>query len=360
MRIRRRLGFTLIELLVVIAIIAVLIALLLPAVQAAREAARRAQCTNNLKQMALATLNFESTYSTLPAGYGPVPADGGVGRTNVIPQILPFIEATALYNAFNLARDINLYGPTAPNGTAQTQLVNSFICPSDGQTARISTGGVQLGYTNYCASLGATASQEYGTTYAFQEPNVATTGVFNFPELNRTAARYLDPPTNSQPNPVYRKCVPVVLAQITDGTSNTSMWSETKRSQATTGAQADTQATNPTNVVTLATINSQVPDAACAASPPTSWLSYRGQEYYRDLPQTGYFNHTTAPNYLNWDCGSSSFVNAHLAARSYHAGGVNVSLCDGSVRFVKNTINLIPWRGLGTKAGGEVLSADQY
>src|SRR5438309_8888733 len=102
----RRRGFTLIELLVVIAIIAVLIALLLPAVQAAREAARRAQCTNNLKQMALAALNFESTYSQLPPGYGPNPPGGG-GRINPKVLILPYLENGNTYNAFNLQADIN-------------------------------------------------------------------------------------------------------------------------------------------------------------------------------------------------------------------------------------------------------------
>src|SRR4051812_6887732 len=118
-----RRAFTLIELLVVIAIIAVLIALLLPAVQSAREAARRAQCTNNLKQMALAQLNFESTYSHLIPGYGPVPADGGAGRAGILPQILPFLEQSQMFNAFNLARDMNLTGPTSANNTAQTQIV---------------------------------------------------------------------------------------------------------------------------------------------------------------------------------------------------------------------------------------------
>jgi prepilin-type processing-associated H-X9-DG protein len=348
----------LIELLVVIAIIAVLIALLLPAVQSAREAARRSQCTNNLKQMVLATVNFENTNSNLPPGYGPVPIDGGAGRAGVLPQILPFLEQAAMYNAFNLQRDMNAFGPTAPNNTAQTQLVSGYICPSDPAQERITANGVFLGYANYCASLGATASQESGTSFAFQEPVLARLGVFNFPELNRTAPQWLDA-AKTQFNPEYRKAVPVKLASITDGLSNTTMFSETKRSHSTTGLTADLQPTDPLNVQILPAINNFTPDAACLA-PAASRIVYRGQQYYRNLVETGYYNHTTPPNHKNFDCGSSSFVNAHLAARSYHPGGVNVGFCDGSVHFIKDSTNLASWQALGSRAGAEVLSSDSY
>src|SRR5438093_2395578 len=96
--IRRSRGFTLIESLVVIAIIAVLIALLLPAVQAAREAARRAQCVNNLKQMGLAAMNFESVNKTYPGAMAPLPYLSGSGRANQLAYLLQFLEQGALYN----------------------------------------------------------------------------------------------------------------------------------------------------------------------------------------------------------------------------------------------------------------------
>lgn len=103
----------------------------------------------------------------------------------------------------------------------------------------------------------------------------------------------------------------------------------------------------------------------------TSWLKYRGQEYYRSLPSTAYFSHTLTPNSQLRDClnltvttinGNSLGIQtcSHTAARSYHPGGVNVSFCDGSVRFIKNTINPLTWLALGSIAGGEVISSDAY
>ena len=143
-RLRRR-GFTLIELLVVIAIIAVLIALLLPAVQAAREAARRAQCVNNLKQIALANLNYESSNGSFPIGniqtnvvtdgFGNAPCSANYWWTAWV-FFLPYMEGNASYNAYNTIWPSYNGAPAIqhPNWTAGNQKISSFICPSDGNS----------------------------------------------------------------------------------------------------------------------------------------------------------------------------------------------------------------------------------
>jgi prepilin-type N-terminal cleavage/methylation domain-containing protein/prepilin-type processing-associated H-X9-DG protein len=362
---RRRRGFTLIELLVVIAIIAVLIALLLPAVQAAREAARRAQCVNNLKQMALAAMNFESANTTLPPGVGPYPyVTTGAGRATVAAQILPYLEQAAMYSAFNLQVDLNLYGPGTMNDTAQTQIVSSFVCPSDPTSARLTVGATQLGYINYFSSIGNTACVFVGTTAQSWETNTARLGVYNANQ-NMSLPQYLDPPTNKQPNPDYRKVIAVRLADITDGTSNTAMFAETTRGRAVANTAAEIPIPDLINVYTIdgdfLGNDVLVPPAGCTTFANQIRLRYRGQQYYRSLPSVGYYSHTVPPNYQLWDCSNNAnFNQGHTAARSYHPGGVNVAFADGSVRFIKNSVNMNTWRALGTRAGGEVISSDSY
>ncbi len=353
---RRPGGFTLIELLVVIAIIAVLIALLLPAVQSAREAARRMQCTNNLKQMGLAALNFESTYSNLTPGYGPTPIYGGTaGRATPQAQILPFLEQSNLFNTFNLQFNLNsIAGATQdPNLTAGTQIVTAYICPSDSSSARLLNN---LGYDNYFCSTGATASLEVGSDQPWREANSGTLGIFNV-AIDTTA-----PPTlNGKANPDYHKVTnPVRLSAITDGTSNTTMFAETLRSVARANTAAELPISSLLNVYVVGSpMNHYIPDTTCDTFPGLR-IRYRGQQYYRTLPMTGYYSHTVPPNYKKWDCGDDTFVVSHTAARSNHPGGANVAFVDGHVQFIKDSVNITTWRALGTRAGGEVISSDSY
>jgi prepilin-type N-terminal cleavage/methylation domain-containing protein/prepilin-type processing-associated H-X9-DG protein len=366
MRSQRR-GFTLIELLVVIAIIAVLIALLLPAVQSAREAARRIQCTNNLKQLGLALANFESSNGAYIPGYGPafnpLTAGGTCGsRPNVLAQILPFMEGTAAYNAFNFQWCLSAYGPGSRNDTAQSQVVAAFNCPSDPNTIKLS----DVGYANYVACLGATAAQQVGSG-AGQEANAARLGIFNV-NIDTGQPQYQDAAKTVSNYPNYLRGLPVTVAAVTDGTSNTAAFSETKKSYVTTtnvvnGLTGGLATNDPLQAYVISGGDNGVPtQCTFGGAGYYTRIVYRGQEYYRNLPYEGYYNHTMTPNTTWWDCGinGANFTQAHIAARSYHPGGVNTGFADGSVRFVKNTVNITTWLALGTRAGGEVVSADAY
>jgi prepilin-type N-terminal cleavage/methylation domain-containing protein/prepilin-type processing-associated H-X9-DG protein len=354
LRSRSRQAFTLIELLVVIAIIAVLISLLLPAVQSAREAARRAQCVNNLKQIGLANHNFESTNGHFAPGYGPW-FSGVVGRANSNALILQFLESASTYSAFNFERNINDTGPTSANNTAQTQIISAYVCPSDPSTSKLLGGTSQLGYCNYFGSVGNTASLELGSAFGFQEPNAQNAGIFNV-RLDRSGT--------ATTNPVNHLKVqnPTTIGSITDGTSNTALYSETTRANSVANTTAEIPIPSLLNVYYILTSMAgklQVIPPECIVFPGQR-IRYRGQQYYRNLPVTSYYSHTLVPNDRRWDCIDGSLVASHTAARSYHPGGVNTVFCDGSVRFIKNTVNEATWRALGTRGGGEVISADAY
>ncbi|OJW19964.1 MAG: hypothetical protein BGO49_10595 [Planctomycetales bacterium 71-10] len=356
---KRRAAFTLIELLVVIAIIAVLIALLLPAVQAAREAARRAQCTNNLKQIGLAIHNFENANGKFPDGAGPVPTATGVGpyiRSSVQALLLPYLEQASLYGTFNMGLDVNNSGE---NETARCQLVAAFICPSDASSTRMPGSTVYpgstglIGYSNYFASIGATASLLFDTATATAETNSSTLGIFNY-KMNLTGSLATNPKFRSVESTV-------TIASVTDGTSNTAVFSETRRSPLAATATASNLTDR--NVihrlsswdVTVDNYAPRIPD--CDTSTQTV-LPYRGQQYYRGQQFVSTYGHTVPPNYKGFDCMDTYWGVGHLAARSYHSGGVNVGMADGSVKFVKDSVSLQTWRALGTKAGGEIISAD--
>jgi prepilin-type N-terminal cleavage/methylation domain-containing protein/prepilin-type processing-associated H-X9-DG protein len=365
-----RRGFTLIELLVVIAIIAVLIALLLPAVQAAREAARRAQCTNNLKQLGLAALNFESSNSTLPPGIGPNPVNIAGSRANVLAYMLQYLEQGSLYNAWNFTIDSN---SQLANQTARTTQVPAYICPSDGPAGYCldpGNTGRNCGKNDYMASIGNTAGQWYNCTNpsgqtvcpGVTETNSAFIGTFNV-TIDFSQPQFLGGTTGT-PNPTFLQALGCTMASITDGTSNTSLFGETicSRLPNAGGGGQNVSTFDITDAVTYTTFAAplQTPPAGCLTLGGTI-VTYRGLQYYRFLTATTNFSHIVPPNYQKYDCGDiNSFEAGFNSARSYHPGGVNIGFADGSVHFIKNSISMNTWRALGSKGGGEVIDASSY
>ena len=319
--VRHRGAFTLVELLVVIAIIGILIALLLPAVQAAREAARRSQCTNNLKQIALAVHNYSDTYKHFPTG------NFGCCWGTWMLRLLPFIEQQALANLYVGAGYDGGYTPAPPRyGDAvnrpviRTQ-VPAYTCPSDSNSQAMSLFN-GAAFFNYVGNYGNTTmdrSSPYGTDTA-GNPN--RWGGAPFVGLTSPAStmKPADMPA------------PTKFADVQDGLSNTLLFSETVQ-----GKSGDYRGFGwwygGCHFETYLPPNAGQPDLleaayACVmtdpANPPCA-------------PATGGPYRQT------------------VAARSRHPGGVNAALCDGSVRFIGSTINLDTWRWLGTIRGKETL-----
>ena len=358
MRIRSGRGFTLIELLVVIAIIAVLIALLLPAVQAAREAARRSQCINNLKQIGLAVHNYESSNGCFVPGmiYNPSGTINYGWSPSGQLSLLQYIEQGTLWNAYNVG--FVQPGPEGPSGpyswntTVFTAQIGSFLCPSDAKVRSAPSN------CNYVGNVGG----------PFQL-NTNWSGTFISTPFG-TAFSYL----NIQSTSI------VTIASITDGTSNTALFSEvltgTDNASAVTAGSSNPQQWKrvyfPTSAsdetATAADVLSVVNICKNLPSTTVGQGGARGDWFYAYPNYINYatYNHMSGPNSRScstseapsWDTWGLD-VFGMAPPTSNHPGGVNVLFSDGSVKFMKDTISLPTWWAVGTRAGGEVVSADQ-
>jgi prepilin-type N-terminal cleavage/methylation domain-containing protein/prepilin-type processing-associated H-X9-DG protein len=354
MSLRERRGFTLIELLVVISIIAVLIALLLPAVQSAREAARRAQCTNNLKQIGLAMHNYHSTHDNFPLGCSQ-------GRFNVTdanpatwgnwsPQalMLNYMEAAPLYNAINF----NFTGDNGQaayvNSTVWNTRVSSYLCPSDG------LAGV-TNINSYAGSIGTSVWRNNA------EDNKAT--------VSRTTG-------------VFAEYASSGVRDCTDGTSNTIAYGEAlvgeQRDQLNRWRSSPMGVSLPSITFTsngLYDASSQQAGVLTALQVCTKRFEAkvsspaRGKRWGWGSPGIGLFNTIAPPNSTqypwaacrdNCDGGCNADRAAFANATSAHPGGCNFLLADGSVKFIKSSINMTTYWALGTKGNGEVISADSF
>jgi type II secretory pathway pseudopilin PulG len=300
-----------VELLVVIAIIGVLVALLLPAVQAAREAARRSQCSNQLKQFILAAHNYHDTLLAFPAGRNR-------RDHSVHAALLPYYEQTNVHNLVDYSKSWNHANNAAARGTT----IAFFNCPSDPQSA------VPAGYA--------------GTSY---RANQGSGVLWDLPPSNSSNVNFGMP----APNGVFYADTWLNMASITDGTSNTAAFSEHQKGDFNQGiaTMADTLApgTHPADA-----------DAAmadCIAIDPKD-LAFQGRSDVGAPWIQGYHSTTIYFHVLPPNGRSCMFPPGRIAtsAASQHPGGVMLALCDGSVRFVSQTINILTWRDIGQRDDG--------
>ncbi len=366
---RKHLGFTLVELLVVIAIIGILVGLLLPAVQAAREAARRMQCSNNLKQLALACHNYESTFKAFPSrqqGTGYIRNVGQRLRLSGFVALLPYIEQTALYNII----DSKNQNPWGNDGATHWQLsyLSTLNCPSDAQNENADGDG-------------STGQYRGRYSYAFcSGDNYETSVVQPSERTSESLSRQARPITNRG---IFGRYSFTKFGQISDGTSNTLFFSERSaptslrgKGMAAVDASGDPATFIPLGCRPLWSGSQYLPTASMFTQDTTP-----GYRWADGAAAFHAFSTILPPNTAicligspAWQGGGGHYAPGIWTATSEHTGGVNSSYADGSVHFLSDNIDtgnlglVAPksngggfspygvWGALGTKASGETVS----
>ncbi len=364
-RLKRRIGFTLVELLVVIAIIGILVGLLLPAVQAAREAARRMQCSNNLKQLGLALLNYESTYKVLPprkggttaafAGTARVTSNGG--RLAAFIPLLPYFEQAPMYQ--------NIQGGD-PTGAGGSTIAGGPAIPPGGPCA-------WCGWAPWAKSPGSLLCPSDGPV--FNAP--ANTRAHNYAfSAGDTIANVTNATTNRG---MFAVSIGIKLAQVTDGTSNTIAMSEKLKADFGNSVVVANQIKNGLGIAIGTAGVTTTPNICLAQSAGAYYLAGKtikgrfGSLWTDGQGERVAFNTVLGPNKpsctddTNTCCADA--VNLIYPPSSNHTGGANCVYVDGSVHFMSDSVDTgnlsIPatsgpspfgvWGSLGSKEAGDVL-----
>jgi prepilin-type N-terminal cleavage/methylation domain-containing protein/prepilin-type processing-associated H-X9-DG protein len=375
-------GFTLIELLVVIAIIAVLIALLLPAVQSAREAARRAQCTNNLKQITLAIANYVDVNGTTPLHeyrYTYDPEAGGdtsrgySGDHSWLCGIMPFLEQSTMYNSMNFSYTQEwaytgaVTGPSPTEMTVHRASISTLLCPSDGT---INTGSGDSSIVYQCGNFSYAGNTGHPRNILLPGDSPTNGNVPFLTGIMSMARMYIGQGACASPAYAATTNVNVTLASITDGTSNTAALSESLLNDGSGNSNDPRRNLNYTNSGLVEAIDvpalAVVQDGLAGPINWQPWSIYKGITWaYTNAWEKHVYAHLLPPNsapIITYYTDTFRCVEGDGAMNptSNHPGGVNVSFMDGSVHFIKNSINLQTWWFMGTRGRGEIISSDTY